>query len=93
MGKVKIEIDEKTAKVLGSIIDGVIDSLKNEKEDRLEKVKIMDKLETLTERLEEKSEIFWEDERMCTKENLEKLYNLFKQQEDFYDSVIRKTEN
>lgn len=55
-----------------------------------EKVKMIEKLEKLADILDEKSEVFFEDENMCTLPNLYKLYNLWKQQEEFFDSVIRK---
>lgn len=90
MGKVKIELDDETAKVLDSVIDGVVETLQNEKKERQEAVKILNELETLSEKLEKKSKIFFEDEKICTNNNLLKLYNLYKQQEEFFDSAIRK---
>lgn len=90
MGKVKIELDDATAKVLGSIIDGVIETLQNEKKERQEAVKILNELGFISEKLEKKAKIFFEDEKICTITNLLKLYNLYKQQEEFFDSVIRK---
>ena len=90
MGKVKIELDDDTAKVLGSIIDEVIKTLQNEKKERQEAVKILNELVFMLEKLEKKSKIFFENEEICTNRNLWKLYNLYKQQEEFFDSVISK---
>ena len=90
MGKVKIELDDNTAKVLGSIIDGAIKTLQNEKKERQEAVKILNELVFMSEELEKKSKIFFENEKICTNRNLWKLYNLYKQQEEFFDSVISK---
>lgn len=81
--------------ILNQIVEDVLKHIEkitgelNEK-DKKESIKIMDKLEELTERLEEKSEIFFDNEIICTKENLQKLLNLYKQQEDFFDSAIKK---
>lgn len=91
--KIKIELDENMARTLGFIIDEIIKNAEKVKENKQECVKIMDKLEELTERLEEKSEIFFDNEKYCTKENLQKLLNLYKQQDEFFDSAIKKADN
>jgi hypothetical protein len=51
---------------------------------------LLDKLQKVADKLDEKSEAFIEDENICTLPNLYKLYNLWKQQDEFFDSVIRK---
>ena len=91
MGKVKIELDDDTAKVLGSVIDEAIKTLQNEKKERQEAIKILNELLFMSEKLEKKSKMFFENEKICTKANLLKLYNLYKQQEEFFDSVERKS--
>lgn len=89
--KIKIELNENMARTLGFIIDEIIKNAEKVKENKQECVKIMDKLEAITDRLADKSDEFMDDEKLCTAENLEKLYNLFKQQEDFFDSIKRKS--
>jgi len=91
--KIKIELNENMAKTLGFIIDEIIRNAEKEKKNKQECVKIIDKLEEITERLEEKSKIFFDNEKYCTKENLQKLLNLYKQQEEFFDSAIKKVDN
>ena len=91
--KIKIKLDENMARTLGFIIDEIIKNAEKVKENKQECVKIMDKLEEVADRLEEKSEIFFDNEKYCTKENLQKLLNLYKQQDDFFDSAIKKADN
>lgn len=91
--KIKIELDENMARTLEFIIDEIVKNAEKEKKNKQECVKIMDKLEEITDRLEEKSEIFFDNEKYCTKENLQKLLNLYKQQEDFFESAIKREDN
>ena len=88
-----MEFSEKEKEQIKAIAKEIVKEITNEvekAEDKKERIKILGKLEDIADVIDKKSEKVLENDELCTVENLEKLYNLYKQQEDFFDSVLRK---